>query len=421
MTKYECPNNSKVNLIDLISCLSDAMDYIDPDIVNHHKHVAYVALCIAEEMGMSVRERNTLILAGALHDIGAFSLRERKDTLSFEISKPAVHAQRGYKLLRLFDPTAAIASIVRFHHTPWNHGKGSCIRDEQVPMESHIIHLADRISVLVNRKREILAQVPQICKTIMANSGSRFVPGMVDAFLTVAARESFWLDLTSQSLHQILSRKLHSKIMTLDYSDLVGFSMLFSRIIDFKSPFTATHSRGVASSARTLAGFLGFSNRGCTCMEIAGYLHDLGKLAVPVEILDKPAKLSRGEFNVVRHHTFYTYRILETIESLRIINQWAAFHHERLDGSGYPFHLKSKDLPLGSQIMAVADVFTALAEDRPYRVGMKKSEVLDELEAMVTRSALNGYIFSVLRVNYEEINATRAQAQADARVEYSTL
>jgi HD-GYP domain-containing protein (c-di-GMP phosphodiesterase class II) len=421
MKKHECPDNSKVNLIDLISCLSDAMDYIDPAIVNHHKHVAYVALCLAEEMGMSLQGIHNLVLAGALHDIGAFSLRERKEALSFEIGRPTVHAQRGYSLLRLFGPTLAIATIVRFHHIPWNYGRGSCVKDEQVPMESHIIHLADRISVLVNRKREILAQIPQICKTISGNSGRRFVPGVVDAFLEVAARESFWLDLTSPSLHQILSRKLQSRSITLDYGDLLGFSMLFSRIIDFKSPFTATHSRGVASSARILADSLGFSKRDCDCMEIAGYLHDLGKLAVPVEILDKPAKLSRGEFNVVRHHTFYTYRILETMESLQVINHWAAFHHERLDGSGYPFHLKSKDLPLGSQIMAVADVFSALAEDRPYRTGMKKREVLDELEEMVTRSALNGDILSVLKANYGGIDAARAQAQADARREYLTL
>jgi HD-GYP domain-containing protein (c-di-GMP phosphodiesterase class II) len=153
-------------------------------------------------------------------------------------------------------------------------------------------------------------------------------------------------------------------------------------------------------------------------MRIAGYMHDLGKLAVPAEILDKPARLNRGEYDVVRHHTFYTYRILEPIAPLRTINAWAAFHHERLDGSGYPFHLKGKDLPLGSQIMAVADVFTALAEDRPYRAGMKRSAALKILDGMTAAAALNGEVVAMLRKHYDELDAVRVQAQADARVKY---
>jgi HD-GYP domain-containing protein (c-di-GMP phosphodiesterase class II) len=147
-------------------------------------------------------------------------------------------------------------------------------------------------------------------------------------------------------------------------------------------------------------------------------MHDLGKLAVPAEILDKPARLNRGEYDVVRHHTFYTYRILEPIAPLRTINAWAAFHHERLDGSGYPFHLKEKDLPLGSQIMAVADVFTALAEDRPYRAGMKRSAALKILDGMSADAALNGEIVAMVRKHYDELDAVRVQAQADARMKY---
>jgi len=156
-------------------------------------------------------------------------------------------------------------------------------------------------------------------------------------------------------------------------------------------------------------------------MRIAGYMHDLGKLAVPVEILDKPAHLNRNEFNVVRHHSFYTYRILEPIAALKTINTWAAFHHERLDGFGYPFHLREKELPLGSQVMAVADVFTALTEDRPYRRGMKRSDTLKVLDDMRADSALNGQIVSLLGKHYEELDAVRMAAQADARTNYLTM
>ena len=414
-------NSRKIRLIDLIICLSDASDFIDPAVVDHHKQVAYIASSIAAELGLSPKEQKDLILAGSLHDIGAFSLKERKDALAFELRNPHGHARNGYALLRLFEPLSGVAAIVRFHHVPWDHGAGREFRGLEVPFFSHIIHLSDRIAVLVDRKREILGQVKKICRAIQKKAGSKFCPELVDVFRKVASREYFWLDLSSPSIQTILSQRLRSANIGIVSRDMLGFSELFSRIIDFKSPFTATHSSGVAASAEFLAGKTGFSRKECTAMRIAGYMHDLGKLAVPVEILDKPAHLSRREYNVVRHHTFYTYRILEPIAPLHIINTWAAYHHERLDGSGYPFHLKKKDLPLGSQVMAVADVFTALTEDRPYRAGMKQSGAVRILDDMGAHSALNGEVVSVLRKHYEEIDALRKHAQANARMKYRDI
>lgn len=414
-------NDKKIRLVDLMICLSDAMDFIDPAVVDHHKRVAYIAHSMATEMGLPLARQKDIALAGALHDIGAFSLAERRNTLAFEILNPHKHAESGYALLRLFSPLSAVATMVRFHHVPWGNGEGREFNGQEVPLASHMLHLSDRIAVLINRKKEILSQAEGICRTIQTNAGRLFSPELVDVFRTMSAREYFWLDLASPSIQTILSQRLRSARIGVASRDMLGFSQLFSRIIDFKSPFTATHSSGVAASAEFLAGRLGFSRQECTAMRIAGYMHDLGKLAVPVEILDKPSRLNRKEFNVVRHHTFYTYRILEPIAALQTINAWAAFHHERLDGSGYPFHLKEKDLPLGSQVMAVADVFTALTEDRPYRLGMKRSETLKVLNDMSLNSALNGEIVALLGKNYNDLEAVRKTAQTDARTKYQTV
>lgn len=414
-------NDKKIKLVDLMICLSDAMDFIDSSVVDHHKRVAYIAHSMATEMGLPLVSQKEIVLAGALHDIGAFSLAERRNTLAFEIVNPHKHAENGYALLRLFSPLSTVASIVRFHHVPWDNGSGREFNGQEVPLASHILHLSDRVAVLINRRKEILSQAGRICRTIQSNAGRLFSPELVDVFRAISAKEYFWLDLASPSIQTILSQRLQSAQIGVASKDMLGFSQLFSRIIDFKSPFTATHSTGVAASAEFLAGKLGFSRHECTAMRIAGYMHDLGKLAVPVEILDKPSRLNRKEFNVVRHHTFYTYRILEPIAALQTINAWAAFHHERLDGSGYPFHLKEQDLPIGSQVMAVADVFTALTEDRPYRRGMKRSDTLKVLDDMRLSSALNGQIVALLGKNYTELEAVRMTAQADARTKYQTV
>jgi HD-GYP domain-containing protein (c-di-GMP phosphodiesterase class II) len=402
-------------------CLSDAMDFIDPSIVHHHRQVAYIAYRIGKETGLSGEQLYDLILAGALHDVGAFSLRERRNTLDFEMKVPETHSESGYRLLRLFQPLSGVAPIVRHHHQPWRNGGGQAAGRRKIPEGSHILHLADRIAVLINRRREVLSQTDRIKRTIGSGSGTLFKPELVEAFMEIASKEYFWLDLASPSLLDEISGGLSGAEFEITSGDMLGFAELFSWIIDFKSPFTATHTSGVAASAVELADLAGFSEEDRLTMQVAGYLHDLGKLAVPVEILDKPAGLVKRERNVIRHHTFYTYRILGSLPALRTVRKWAAFHHERLDGAGYPFHLAEKDLPLGSQIMAVADVFTAVAEDRPYRAGMKKKEILDLLDSMAGGGHLNGDLVGLLSANYGRVNKERKGAQKRASTKYRSL
>lgn len=219
----------------------------------------------------------------------------------------------------------------------------------------------------------------------------------------------------------ILNNSVDNDMLDLDINALTELSHLFARVIDFRSSFTATHSSGVAACATFLAEQMGFSESECKMMKTAGYLHDLGKLAIPVDILEKENALTTGERNVIKSHTYYTYRTLETIKECRTINIWASLHHERLSGNGYPFHLSDKEIPLGSRIMAVADVFTAITEDRPYRKGMDNSEVINVLDKMVNSLALDAMVVSVLKNNLEAINKIRINAQKSAKEEYNIV
>lgn len=413
-----CDGRVHISLFDMILCLSNAMDLVSPAVVDHHKHVAYIASILSDELGLTEKEETQLMMAGALHDTGAFSLKERIDTLNFEIKSPHEHAEAGYLLLKTFEPFSKIATMIRYHHVPWKGGKGSEFMGKQVPIESHILHLADRVDILIDRQKEVLGQIEGICKVIENKSGIIFMPELVKAFMRLARKESFWLDTVFPSMNQILANRMSNATMVLDLEGLLDLAKLFSRIIDFRSPFTAVHSSGVAASAEALANYCGFSEQECRMMRIAGYLHDLGKLAVPAEILESPSKLGEDDFRMIKHHSFYTCRILETINELDVINKWASFHHERLEGGGYPFHYGDKELSLGSRIMSVADVFTAITEDRPYRKGMKKEEALQVLQQMVETSKLDSDIVSTLKLHYNEINSVQMIAQSQASREY---
>jgi len=179
---------------------------------------------------------------------------------------------------------------------------------------------------------------------------------------------------------------------------------MFAAVIDKKSQFTHRHSKGVTSVAVQLATALDFRRDDIILMELAGLMHDLGKLSVPDEILEKPGPLTPDEFAVIRQHTFYTYHILKESGAPSPIPEWAAYHHEKLDGSGYPFHLDAPHLSLGSRIMAVADVFTALREDRPYRIGLSKNRIEEIMRKMVSKAALDGEVVNVLFDIYDQVD-----------------
>lgn len=203
--------------------------------------------------------------------------------------------------------------------------------------------------------------------------------------------------------------------------DLVSLARIYSQLIDFRSPFTSRHSASVAGVAVKLAELMYFSPLECKRMLIAGFLHDLGKLTIDNAILEKQAALNPEEFDAIRSHTYYTYKLLSHDPVFNEIREWAAFHHERLNGSGYPFHIGDAGLSLGARIMAVADVFSALCEKRPYKDAMPKDKVCSILNGMVESGSLDKNVVDVAVENFEICLDTCTKCGEDAVAEYKRI
>jgi HD-GYP domain-containing protein (c-di-GMP phosphodiesterase class II) len=405
----------------LAMSLSAVLDMANPEFANHHQRVAFIAYQLGLELNLPFLERKDILLAGAFHDIGVVVPKERIAALGGDPLLSDLRAEIGYRLLRDFEPFAAAAEIIRHRGIPWVDGRGKTSGGSPVSFDSHIIYLADRVAMLIPDQMSVLGRSTAITEEIRRESGSRFHPDAVEALVSLSQKEFFWLDAASSAPMETLKPIIELDPIELDFDTLIDLGQLFSRIIDFRSHFTASHSAGVSATAGGLAQFAGFSMEECFLMRLAGFLHDLGKLAVSAEIIEKPGRLSPEESDIMRTHTYFGFRTLQKAPSLHTVNLWGSLHHERLDGSGYPFHLTRADLPLGSRIMAVADVFTALSEKRPYREGMSSEAAMAIIRRMADDGALDADIATLLDSHLAEIDGQRNETMRLTLEQYNSF
>jgi len=161
---------------------------------------------------------------------------------------------------------------------------------------------------------------------------------------------------------------------------LIGILIALTRAIDAKSPWTAGHSERVTQFTEAIGRNLKLNEHQMRILVVSAILHDIGKIAVPEQILDKPGKLTDEEFDIVKKHSQTGADIIASIPSYETILPGILHHHERWDGKGYPKGLQGENIPLFARIICIADVYDALTEDRPYRKAWSEEEVLKFFE-----------------------------------------
>jgi len=173
------------------------------------------------------------------------------------------------------------------------------------------------------------------------------------------------------ALEQALRRTRHALIQTVH---------AVSAMVAHRDPYTARHQRRTASVALGIGRQLGLGADQLEGLYLGALVHDLGKIAIPSDLLSKPARLTPEEFGLVKTHVQVGCDILQNVELPWPVHAIVAQHHERLDGSGYPKGLTASAIVIEARIVAVADVFQAMSDDRPYRAALGCDAVLQELE-----------------------------------------
>lgn len=392
--------NFQIDLRQMILAIETTVDLVGMNDTNHAKRVGFIASQIGHNLGLSDEDIQYVFELGLLHDCGVSTHEMHANLVNyFDWEESKIHCEIGYKLLSKFEPLSKFAIPILYHHTHYEKLKNIDISQRDAFM-ANLIFLSDRVDVLsaAHYGKDIHFLREEIVNSIKKYSGTYFSPEIVNAFIEVEFSESFWIALEDRHITRYTwdMGKFESKRM-ISISELKQLSLILAYIVDQKSSFTAQHSTKVGDLAHYLAKECKLSNEQCEKIQIAGYLHDIGKLRTPDNILEKQGPLNDAERNIMNQHSYETYEILRNIDGLEDISKWAAFHHEHINGSGYPFNPPKDKLSIEARIIAVADVFQALAQDRPYRKGMPLREILTILNQFTIEKKLDKDIVNIVK------------------------
>ena len=394
----------QVDIRPLVHSLTDTLDLVGVDEVQHGKRVAFMARSCAKVMDWSEKRLDRLYHASLLHDCGVSSTEvHRKLVSELDWNESEEHCIRGEELLRRCRVFEGLPQIIRYHHTHWEDMPD--FPDRETALFSNLIYLADRVDALIcqNLRTDILMARHDICDTIAKYRGTFFEKTLTDSFLHAAESEIFWLMLDPRHMTRyVMEMEKGAMPVAADSETVLEMAEVFADIVDAKSSFTLAHSKGVGRLARYLGSLLGLSEKNLEMLEVAGLLHDLGKLYIPDGILEKPGPLTEEERSIMLRHSFESYQILSRISGFEKIARWAAFHHEELSGGGYPFRKSREGLPTEARIIAAADVFQALAQKRPYRDSMPIDRIVSIMEEMAANGKLDPDLVAMVKADAQK-------------------
>lgn len=434
----------RVGKAELISALSYALDLTEGQPEGHGVRCCWIGMQIGVRAGMSAEELGDLYYTLLLKDIGCSSnaaricqlyltddLEFKRDAKLLDESLPQVlrfvlahtglksglserfrslvtifttggtiarelietRCQRGAEIVRMMRFPEAVACGILDLDEYWNgRGKPNGLEGTAISLNARIALIAQVADVFHTSSGPEAAR-----REVKKRSATWFDPRLAALFDTVAEDPAFWSTLASPTLKTtVIGMAPAETAEGVDEDYLDDVALAFAEVVDSKSPFTSGHSKRVALFTDMIAEEMGHDEERRRYLKRVALLHDIGKLGVSNQILDKPGKPDEAEWQSIRSHPALSEMILSRIDAFSDLARLAGAHHERLDGKGYPNGLKGDEICGGTRIITTADIFDALTADRPYRAAMPVSQALAIMEKDVG-AALDPACFNALR------------------------
>jgi len=391
----------RIDFNDLLGAFSDALDCVERDTLgatsNHSKRVAYISTLIGKEMGFCDRQLIDLAACALLHDnaltqyLHTEFLAGRDILADKTLFDPKPHCIMGEENLKNIPINYFEDGILKYHHENADGSGPFGKRTAETPLFAQIVHLADSIDVAWPFSEMDNERLETLRSFVKNNIDVLYARDCAEAFLSAYSSKEHQA-VREKNMDEILGNSLPKAVREYSAEEIKKFATLFAKIIDYKSNFTMHHSIGIAEKAEKMAKFYGYSNEMVAEMYFTGAVHDLGKLIISTDILEKPSKLTSAEYKNIKNHAYASYQILSKVNGLETITHWAALHHEKLNGNGYPFGKTADQLDFNDRLMACLDIYQALREKRPYKEPMTHEKALEILRDMANKGFIDSNI-----------------------------
>lgn len=391
--------NIIVNSENIVGLIQRTLNEVDPRLVDHGICVSYIVSRMLEVDGeFSEEEKQNICILSVLHDIGAYKTEEIDRLVQFETSDVWEHSIYGYLFLRYLSPLKEWSEAILFHHVPVE--ELPSLRPE-IRKAAQVINLADRIEIFSrNRKgKDSPKEMSSLAMEYLERlRGRQFSNEVVECFKKAEIKFSIFDRLLGQSMEfqEVLPK------IRLSEEECIKYLIMLIYAIDFRSQHTVTHTITTTCISCCCARYMGISAEQIDRIQYGALLHDLGKIGIPVEILEYPGKLSSQAMNVMRTHVDITEKILGGTVAPDVA-RISLRHHEKRDGSGYPRGLKEEDMTMEEQIVAVSDIVSALLGTRSYKEAFSKERTLKIIQGMSDEGKLNPKVVSVMQEHFSEI------------------
>ncbi len=380
---------------DAVRIVRKTLGLVDERLVNHGERVGYMLYqMLRDSERYSEKEALEIFNLGVFHDIGAYKTDEIDKMVKFEADNVWEHSIYGYLFLKYLSPLKEQAEAILFHHL--NYDRYDKVESDFKDI-ALMIKLTDRVDISMQSHGGAfdLAEITD-------GVGSRFAPEHVELFLKTNAKFQIIESLNSGAYEQEIEEI--QKKLVLSPADIDLYLQMLAYSIDFRSEYTVTHTVTTVGISVEIARLLNYSAEDKQRIYYGALLHDVGKIAIPLEILEYPGKLSPQAMKIMKTHVQISEDILRGAVADDVC-EIAIRHHEKLDGSGYHRGLSAAELTEGQRIVAVADVLSALRQRRSYKEAFPKEKIIEVLKEQSEKGKLCPAICDLVIGHYDVVMA----------------
>jgi len=322
---------AQLDTMAVIMAVSNALSKIDKCLVDHGNRVAFIACELCDEGSLNM-DMKTLFLTSIFHDIGAYKTDEVDRMIEFETKNVWNHSKYGYLFFKYLTPLRDCAEALLYHHTSWSEIQNS---NTKCGDYAALLNLADRIDIV-----RAYGERSKQFNSLLYNTEGLFKDEYVRVFRNCYKKRKLFERIEDNSFKRSNYERYSGFITSV--SEALEYLKMIVHIIDFRSEFTVTHTINTVSIAMNIARHFGLDKAQLENVYLGALLHDVGKIAIPHEILECPGKLTREQMDIMKTHVKETERIIKGVVPDEIC-QIAIRHHEKLDGSGYPYGLYGRN------------------------------------------------------------------------------